>query len=771
MKKFIITALSLISLTLNDLYADTHHDDKAQPFRLQDVRVTQSRLIHVQMLAKDYLLGLNADRLLAPYLKEAGITPQAPNYPNWEDTGLDGHIGGHYLSALAHMYAATGDLRVKERLVYMVDNLAKAQDANGCLSGVVGGHALWNELFVKHEIRSGAFSLNDRWVPLYNIHKIMAGLRDAYLVGEIDAAKDIFLKLCKWFATNIANLSYDEVQSMLVSEYGGLNEIMADAYSLTADKIYLTQARRLTHNVILDPLLKGEDKLDGLHANTQIPKIIGIESIARADNDDKWAKAVDFFWHRVVDHRSVTIGGNSVREHFNPANDFKPMIVSEQGPETCNTYNMLRLTKMMFLDKPEASLVDFYERAMLNHILSTINTTQGGFVYFTPMRPGHYRVYSQPQTSFWCCVGSGLENHSRYGEMIYAHNADRTLYINTFIASNLNWGDVSVEQTGDFPFSEKSRVIVNAPNKHFALKIRKPSWCNAFSVSINGKSYTATTPDGYVTIDRKWGRGDTLEVSLPMSLSQTQLPDGSDYFSFTYGPLVLAADMGQANQTGLYADAGRGGHIAAGPKMQLDEVPSLVTNDNALAHVHKVDGKLEWIIDCARPAKYSNLHLVPFIDLSEHRYQIYFQKLTPAAYEAQLEQLRQVELERKALDERTVDLVISGEQQPESDHGFAEGGSFAWGDDDGTHWRETSAWFSYVLKVDGATSLTLSIWSDNGREATVMIDDADVATLKGNGRQTVTIPLNNVKTSKVTLKIVARNGALSPRIYEVRSLK
>ena len=773
--KVIAAAMSVLACVATTSWAAPNvgaHEIEA--FRLQDVRVTSTTLLHAQMLAKDYLLGLDADRLLAPYYKEAGLQPLAPNYPNWEDTGLDGHIGGHYVSALSYMYAATGDARVKERLDYMVANLAKVQAADGYLSGVVGGHALWQEVFLKKEIRAGAFSLNDRWVPLYNIHKIMGGLRDAYTIAGVEQARPVFVNLCRWFASNVANLSDDQVQQMLISEYGGLNEIMVDAYAVSGDTMFLTQARRLTHKVILDPLLKGEDKLDGLHANTQIPKIIGVEAVACAAKDADWAEAVNFFWHRVVDHRSVTIGGNSVREHFNPADDFNPMIVSEQGPETCNTYNMLRLTKMMFLESPSSEFVDFYERAMLNHILSTINSVQGGFVYFTPMRPGHYRVYSQPQTSFWCCVGSGLENHSRYGEMIYAHSKDKALYVNMFIPSVLNWNEagVSVEQIGNFPFEEKSTIVVNAAKaKKFTMKIRKPAWAKDFSVSVGNKTYSAAGDDGYVAIERKWGRGDTLKVNLPMSLEQTQLPDGSNYYSFTYGPLVLAADLGQDNQVGLYADASRGGHIAAGPKMRLDEVPSIVTSENALAHIHKVGDQLKWTVDCALPAQYSNLSLVPFVDLSEHRYQVYFQELSPEGYDAQLERLRQEEIARKELDDRTIDLVISGEQQPESDHGFKEGSSFAWGDDDGTHWRETGSWFSYNVKVDGASKLSINIWSDGGREAVVIVDDKEVGTLEGSGRKTVDINLNGFETSQVTVRIVAKEGKLSPRVYEVRAVK
>lgn len=750
--------------------------DAIQSFDLRRVEVTSPTFTHAQMLAKDYLLGLDADRLLAPYYKEAGLKPLAENYPNWENTGLDGHIGGHYVSALAYMFAATGDLRVKERLDYMVTHLAEAQDSDGCLSGVVGGHALWNEVFRKGDIRAGAFSLNDRWVPLYNIHKVMAGLRDAYAVGGNEQAKAVFLKLCNWFASGVESLSDEQVQKMLISEHGGVNEIMADAYNMSGERRYLVQARRLTHKAILTPLLNHQDQLDGFHANTQIPKVIGAEAIALADADKDWADAANFFWKRVTGARSVSIGGNSVREHFNPVADYSSMIESEQGPETCNTYNMLRLTKMLFLSSPSADYIDFYECAMLNHILSTINSVQGGFVYFTPMRPGHYRVYSQPQTSFWCCVGSGLENHSRYGEMIYAHDGAKTLFVNTFIPSRLNWVEAgaSVEILGDFPWTEEAAIVVNSPRRNsFKLKVRKPAWAaDGFRVSVGGETYDKVGADGYVDILRPWSGTDTIMVSLPMSLSLSRLPDGSDYASFVYGPMVLAADMGQDGQDGLYADASRGGHIAHGPKMPLDAAPCLVTNSEPLAHIHKDNGPMRWTVDCVKPQQYSDLRLVPFVNLSEHRYQIYFRVISPEKYDEQMKKIREAEAQRAQQEARTVDVVICGEQQPEAYHDFSQSSSRAGGDDDNRHWRETEGWFAYKMKVRDAKALSFSIYCEAGRSAEVMLDGHRIGVLpEGDGAQVIELPIPESKSDIAEIRIVALNGKMAPRVYEVRSLK
>jgi len=378
-----------------------------------------------QDLDKKYLLDLDADRLLAPFLREAGLQKKAESYTNWENTGLDGHIGGHYVSALALMYASTGDEQIKNRLDYMISELKRCQDenGNGYIGGVPGGKAIWEEI-AKGDIRASGFGLNNRWVPLYNIHKTYAGLRDAYLIAGNETAKDMLIKMTDWAIKLVSNLSEEQIQDMLRSEHGGLNETFADVAVITQNEKYLKLAHQFSHQLILNPLLAHEDKLTGLHANTQIPKVLGFKRIADIEGNESWSEASRFFWETVVEHRSVCIGGNSVREHFHPTNDFSSMITSNEGPETCNTYNMLRLSKMFYQTSLDKKYIDYYEKALYNHILSSQNPQTGGLVYFTQMRPGHYRVYSQPQTSMWCCVGSGIESHAKYGEMIYAHTSD-----------------------------------------------------------------------------------------------------------------------------------------------------------------------------------------------------------------------------------------------------------------------------------------------------------------------------------------------------------
>ncbi|MDE6438579.1 MAG: glycoside hydrolase family 127 protein, partial [Muribaculaceae bacterium] len=551
---------------------------------LKDVRITGGAWKHGQQQDIEYLLQLDPDRLLAPFRKEAGLEPKAASYTNWENTGLDGHIGGHYLSALAVMYASTGDSRIADRLDYMLRELAECQQAsgNGYLCGAPDGKKIWAEIS-KGDIRAGAFSLNGGWVPLYNIHKTFAGLRDAYIHAGRQEARPMLVALTDWLESTLAPLSDSQLQEMLRSEHGGLNEVVADVAAITGDSRYLSLARRLTHRQLADILAAGDtDRLTGMHANTQIPKVIGMERIAQLDNDAAYARDAATFWSDVTSRRSVSIGGNSVREHFHSPSDFSPMVESEQGPESCNTYNMLRLSKMLWESSGDSRYMDYYERALLNHILSTQNPDHGGFVYFTPMRPGHYRVYSTPHNGMWCCVGTGIENPGRFGEAIYGHQGADTLAVNLFIPSTASWNGRSVEQLTGFPAEEKSRIRITpaSPGENFTLAVRRPSWAGKDArMLVNGKETPVTaSASGYACITRSWNPGDEVTVELPMSLTAEQLPDGSNWYSFLYGPTVLAARIGTADQSGLFADDSRGGHIAAGPKIPLQDLPGIIEN-------------------------------------------------------------------------------------------------------------------------------------------------------------------------------------------------
>lgn len=754
---------------------------KVESFPVSDVRLTASPFKHAEDMDIRYLLGLDPDRLLAPYLKGAGLEPKAENYPNWEDTGLDGHIGGHYLSALSYMYAATGHEEIKVRLDYVLGELKRCQDAagDGYLCGVPDGRKMWREI-EDGDIRAAAFGLNDRWVPLYNIHKTYAGLRDAWLQTGSADAKEMLVKLTDWMIRVTSKLSDEQIQDMLRSEHGGLNETFADVAAITGDGRYLKLARQFSHQTVLQPLLRHEDKLTGMHANTQIPKVIGFKRIADLEGNEDWSEAARYFWETVVKNRSITIGGNSVCEHFHPAEDFSSMMTSEQGPETCNTYNMLRLTKMLYATSADATYMDYYERALYNHILSTQDPVQGGFVYFTPMRSGHYRVYSQPQTSFWCCVGSGMENHARYGEMIYGHK-DNNLYVNLFIPSTLQWGEVKIEQCTAFPEEEGTTILVSPAKgkKAFTLNFRLPEWANReeLQLSVNDEVQQVTLKEGYVTLNRTWSDGDKVHLTLPMHLRTVGLPDGSSYYSFLYGPVVLAARMGNQNQDGLFADGSRMGHVANGLRLALQNMPVIVGDkEDIVSRLKKVDGRpLTFMLSGVYPDSYEGMTLEPFFRLYECRYMVYWAVESEPGLKERQEQLAEEERVRAALDARTADKVTCGEQQPESDH-FVRMMNTRMGDDESVHWRDAEdGWFSYQMKSNGknVSKARILYRVESGKDARVYVDGEEIGTVpaqQSTGLSVVEIEIPAALRLKESCEVKIGNGneKVTPHIYEVR---
>lgn len=756
-------------------------------FELRDVRLLPSPFKHAEELDLNYLLELDADRLLAPFLREANLPSPAESYGNWENTGLDGHIGGHYVSALSHMYASTGDSRIKDRLDHMLRNLKRCQDAHGdgYIGGVPEGKELWEEV-KRGKIKAGGFSLNERWVPLYNIHKTYAGLRDAYLLTSDEMAKEMLIKMTDWAIALVEGLSEEQIQDMLRSEHGGLNETFADVAAITQHPKYLVLAKQFSQKAVLNPLLAHEDYLTGKHANTQIPKVLGFKRIADLSEDDQWADAARYFWENVIERRSVSIGGNSVSEHFNPVDDFSKMIQSIEGPETCNTYNMLRLTRMLYQTDPKSKYLDYYERALYNHILSTQNPETGGLVYFTQMRPGHYRVYSQPHTSMWCCVGSGIENHAKYGEMIYAHSGD-DLFVNLFIPSTLNWQEKNIKlvQENNFPTENKIQFTVHPKSAtSFALRIRKPGWLAGEPVvQLNGKPYDPIpSEEGWITIERQWEKSDRVSVELPMHIYTEQLPDRSNYYSILYGPLVLAARTGTEDLTGLFADDSRMGHVARGRQIPLRDMPVLTTApDNIPNLVKRVDnGLLRFKLSGLRLGKEQlSMELEPFYKTHETRYIIYWPQATEEELTALQEKTEREERESLRLAGITIDRVVSGEQQPESDHFIKEENTQA-GSIEDVRWREAKGWFSYTVKTDPKENVQLFIryLDDENRKTNVLINDKEIGKLPqdnlGSGEvktAVIAIPPNSNKAATFQVKIAADTPSTSHKILEIRIIK
>jgi len=583
------------------------------------------------------------------------------------------------------------------------------------------------------------------------------------------------------------------MQAMLGAEHGGMNEVLPDVFALTNDRRYLRLAQRFSHRALLDGLEQHEDTLTGLHANTQIPKAIGYARIAELGGDPAGLDAAKFFWQTVVRRRTVAFGGNSVREHFNPPDDFSSMIESREGPETCNTYNMLRLTERLFRadvfrGDPAAEYADFYERALFNHILSTEHPVHGGYVYFTPIRPRHYRVYSQPSQCFWCCVGTGMENHGKYGQFIYAHRGD-DLFVNLFIASALSWPErrLALRQETRFPDEAGTRLVLALERpERFTLRVRHPSWVAAgdFQIRVNGEAWRdSSTPSSYAAITREWRDGDRVEIDLPMRTTLERLPDHSDYVAILRGPIVLAAKTGTEQLESLIAGDGRMAHVSPGPYLPLDSAPMLVGNVATLSdHIRPVQGRPMTFTasEVIRPAQAADLELVPFFRVHDSRYMIYWRAVAPEEYGKVVARLEAEEREKLAREARTLDRVTPGEQQPEVEHGVRGEGAIT-GVTNGRSWRDASGWFSYELKGVGRGPLSLLVTYSAGqrdRQFDILVNDRVIAAVTLSGQQSdrftdATYPIpeaiaSAAKGGVLTVKFAAKPGSRAGAVYDVR---
>jgi hypothetical protein len=762
-------------------------------FPVADVNLLDGTFKHARDLNIEVLLKYDVNRLLAPYRKVAGLPQKAESYPNWE--GLDGHIAGHYLSAMAMNYAATGNKECKRRMEYMISELKEVEKANaknnaewgiGYLGGFPNSEKLWTAF------KKGDFSIYfSAWAPFYNLHKMFAGLRDAWLYGENEEAKNLFLTFCDWGISITSNLSDDQMQEMLNMEHGGMNEVFADAYQITGDEKYLVAAKRYSHNVFLEPLSDGVDNLDNKHANTQIPKFIGFARIAELSGNKKYRRAGRFSWETIVKNRSLAFGGNSRREHFPSVESCTDYINDVDGPESCNSYNMLKLTEDLFRLQPSANYADFYERTLFNHIHSTQHPKHGGYVYFTSARPRHYRVYSTPNNAMWCCVGTGMENHSKYNQFIYTHSAD-SLFVNLFIASELNWKDkkVSIKQETNFPYEEQTKLTITKGASNFKMMVRYPGWVKkgSFKVSVNGKkvNYNAL-PSSYICIDREWKKGDVIEIELPMQSTIERLPNVPDYIAFMHGPVLLGAKTSTNDLRGLLAGDGRWDQYPGGELLPIDKAPILVDDDieniaNKLVPVKDEPLHFTLNVDMKNPV---DVELEPFADIHDARYMIYWLALTTDGYQSYMDSLTAIENEKIALEKRTIDFVATGEQQPETDHDMQNENSGS-GNTNHEFYRDASrgGYFSYEMNTNSETDLSLNVryWGAEwgGRKFDIYIDDEKLLSEDNTGRWNQSrffnveydIPDSMLKgKSSIRVKFQSVPGNTAGAVYYVRLLR
>ena len=793
MNKLVYLILLTFLVIEGSLYSEAQNKLYPNEFPLSDVKLLDGPFKHARDLNIEVLLKYDVDRLLAPYRKEAGLPEKAKSYPNWE--GLDGHVGGHYLSALAMNYAANGNAECKRRMDYMISELKACQEANaqkypdwgvGYVGGIPNSAGLWPK------IKSGEVGVIWKyWAPYYNIHKMFAGLRDAWLYTGNADAKQIFLNFCDWAITITQDLSDKQMEDMLANEHGGMNEVLADAYQISGDEKYLAAAKRYSHKMFLDPLSQGIDMLDNKHANTQIPKFIGFERIAELDHDAKYGKAGSFFWETVTTNRSLAFGGNSRREHFPAKESCIDFVNVNDGPESCNSYNMLKLTEDLFRAHPAAKYADYYERTLFNHILSTQHPEHGGYVYFTPARPRHYRVYSAPNEAMWCCVGSGMENHGKYNQFIYTHSND-SLFLNLFIASELNWKEngVMIKQETSFPYEEQTKLTITEGAASFKLLVRCPAWVGkgALKIVVNGKDVDCSElPSSYVCINRKWKKGDVVQITFPMHNTIEHLPNVPEYIAFMHGPILLGAKTGTEDLKGLIADDGRWGQSSSGEFLPVDKAPILIDDDiqnigNKLIPVK--DKPLNFTLN-VKMANPTELTLEPFSKIHDARYMMYWLALSNSGYKAYTDSLVNIENEKLALEKRTVDQVAPGEQQPEVDHAMLLEKSNK-GNNLNEFFREArdGGYFSYDLATKSETNLSLMVryWGAEWgtRKFDISIDDEKLVNEDNTGKwnqsmfKDVVYPIpDSMVTGKthVRVKFRALPESTAGAVYHVRLVR
>jgi DUF1680 family protein len=535
------------------------------------------------------------------------------------------------------MTSATGDAECRKRVEYIVLELNDCQRAAG--TGILCAFPESKQTFA--ELAAGKiksdhlFNLNGGYVPLYVTHKVMAGLRDAWLLLGNREARDVLVRMADWLAGVVKDLSDPQIREMLETEHGGIMEVVADVYAITGNEKYLTLAKRLNHTSLFEPMVRGEDVLTGLHANAQIPKVIGMERIYQLTGDLQFGKAARFFWDNVVHTRSFVIGGHGEGEFFFEPEAFPSKgITSITGPETCNTYNMIKLSRRQWLVQPSVGVSDFIERALFNHILPSQEPDRGGFVYFTSMRPGHYRTYSSDTEDFWCCTDTGMENHAKYGQFIYAHDGNR-LWVDLLVPSELDWAEQGIKLRLDtrFPEEGKATLTISARRpRTLRMAIRYPGWLepDGMQLAVNGSpERVKVRPGSYVEIERTWKTGDKIEVNWPLKIRTEMLPRSKEWISVLWGPVVLAGELGTEGLEGL--DFNRTHSYVATKELPLEKAPVFIgTSEDVLARVKLVNGR-PLAFRTSGLAHPDDVSLAPFYRVHRQRYAIYWKLLEPEA--------------------------------------------------------------------------------------------------------------------------------------------
>jgi DUF1680 family protein len=786
---------------------------KARPLPMESVRLTGGPLKQAQDVTADYLLKLEPDRMLAGYRIRAGMEPKAEGYGGWDAVDsrqLTGHIAGHYLSGISLMYAATGNEEFKRRADYIVTEFKEVQEkrGNGYLGAIINRDGVdAAEVFEQvseGEIRSGGFDLNGLWSPWYTLHKTYAGLRDAYRYTGNKTALELEIGFAEWAEEILSPMTDTQIQQMLNTEFGGMNEIMVDLYADTGDERWLDLSYKFEHLSFIEPLKRHQDILEGKHGNTQVPKLIGsADRFAHTGNSGD-ILAAGYFWDRVVQHHSFATGGHGKDEYFRKPDRISE-IVDGRTAETCNVYNMLKLTRRLFALNPDAHYSDFHERALFNHILGSIDPSDGTTCYMVPVGRGVQHEYQNMFQSFTCCVGTGLESHALHGYGIYYEFGDK-LWVNLYAPSEAQWAEagVKLQMETDFPEGESAtaRLTLQSP-REFTLALRKPYWTqDGFVITINGETVPEAIVDpyrevpesgrqverdiapssSYVELRRTWNSGDTIEITLPKTLRLEPTSDNPRVAAIMWGPLVLAGDLGpeQARGRGRRPDSSD----------MRPKVPVFIAAEQPIEDwVKPVTGEPGSfrVTDISRDSSGSDektdANLVPFYRLHRRSYSIYFDLFTPPEWEEKKEAYV-VEQERlRRLEEATVAYAQPGEMQPERDFNYQ-------GPEDarvmrmmGRAGRRSRSWFSFDLPVESNHPMALVVTYNSGERRTstfdILVDGQRIAEQVIEGQSPnrffdieYVIPANLVSgKDKVTVRFESTPDNQIATVYGIRMIR
>lgn len=744
----------------------------AYAFNVHDVKLLDGSPFKNAM-DKDaaYLLTIEPDRLLHRFLLNAGLPPKGEIYGGWESQGLSGHTLGHYLSACALFYANTGRAEFKKKVDYIVDELERTQVARK--SGYVGAIPNEDSLFARvarGDIKSGGFDLNGGWSPWYTVHKVMAGLVDAYLYSNNEKALKVVVGMADWTEKIVGQLTEEQRLKMLNCEYGGMQDVLANIYSVTGNKKYLDLSYRFDDEFVMGQLAKGNHPMTGKHSNTNVPKAVGAARRFELANSVADQIIATNFWEILAHHHAYVIGGNSNYEYLGEPDHLNNRL-SDNTCETCNSYNMLKLTRHLFAWKPDRKLIDFYERTLYNHILSSQNPEDGMMCYFTPLRMGTRKQFSDKFNTFTCCVGSGMENHSKYVEGIYNETKEGNLLVNLFIPSQLNWKSRKAVVTLEtaFPYDNLVNLSLKLDkNQDFTLLIRHPEWANhGVDINVNGKIVeTKTNLSGYIEIKRRWKNGDKIGITLPMSLHTEAMPDNDSRIAFLYGPVVLAAQLGDSLPDPVFG------------------TPVLLTDNRNVKDWIKRVADQELTFKTSGVGQPFDITLKPFFTTYKQYYSVYFDYFTKEGWNARKAEYENEKKLQQLISEKTIDNFRIGEMQPERDHNLRASERSYVDIALGRSGREARSgnYFSFDMKVQpgNPNALLLTyIGDDKNRRFDIRVDGIMITTVDWSGGETgkfydIEYPLpDNIVAGKqsVNIRIEANYDKTAGRIFGCRTIK